>query len=41
VIKLDDALTGVDRLGFDTAPLIYFVEAHPRYDTLEKWYSDA
>ena len=34
MIKLDDALTGVDRLGFDTAPVIYFVEAHPRYDAL-------
>jgi predicted nucleic acid-binding protein len=33
-MKLDDALTGVDRLGFDTAPVIYFVEAHPRYDAL-------
>ena len=33
-MKLDDALTGVDRLGFDTAPIIYFVEAHPRYDAL-------
>jgi hypothetical protein len=34
VIKLDDALAGADRLGFDTAPVIYFVEAHPRYDAL-------
>ena len=33
-MKLDDAITGVDRLGFDTAPVIYFVEAHPRYDAL-------
>jgi predicted nucleic acid-binding protein len=32
--KLDDALTGVTRLGFDTAPIIYFVEAHPQYDAL-------
>ena len=34
MMKLDDALMGVDRLGFDTAPVIYFVEAHPRYDAL-------
>jgi predicted nucleic acid-binding protein len=34
VIKLNDALRGVTRLGFDTAPVIYFVEAHPRYDHL-------
>jgi hypothetical protein len=33
-MKLDDALAGVDRLGFDTAPIIYFVEAHPHYDAL-------
>lgn len=33
-MKLDDALAGVVRLGFDTAPVIYFVEAHPRYDAL-------
>ncbi|MBM4080282.1 MAG: type II toxin-antitoxin system VapC family toxin [Planctomycetes bacterium] len=32
--KLADALAGVARLGFDTAPVIYFVEAHPRYDAL-------
>jgi hypothetical protein len=37
VIKLDDALTGVDRLGFDIAPVIYFVEAHPRYDCGMAW----
>ncbi|MFL6228375.1 MAG: type II toxin-antitoxin system VapC family toxin [Pyrinomonadaceae bacterium] len=34
MIRLDDALRGVTRLGFDTAPVIYFVEAHPRYDAL-------
>jgi hypothetical protein len=34
VMKLDDALAGVDRLGFDTPPVIYFVEAHPHYDAL-------
>lgn len=32
--KLDDALVGVTRLGFDTAPVIYFVEANPKYDAL-------
>jgi len=25
-MKLDDALAGVTHLGFDTSPLIYFVE---------------
>jgi predicted nucleic acid-binding protein len=34
MIKLDDTLTGVSNLGLDTAPVIYFVEAHPRYDAL-------
>lgn len=33
-MKLDVALTAVSRLAFDTAPIIYFVEAHPRYDAL-------
>jgi predicted nucleic acid-binding protein len=32
--KLDDALIGVTRLGFDTSPVIYFVEANPQYDAL-------
>jgi predicted nucleic acid-binding protein len=32
--KLDDALGGVNRLGFDTSPVIYFVEANPKYDLL-------
>ncbi|HSO76916.1 MAG TPA: type II toxin-antitoxin system VapC family toxin [Blastocatellia bacterium] len=31
VIKLDDALAGVTRLGFDTSPIIYFVERNPKY----------
>ena len=31
MIKLDDALTGVTALGFDTSPLIYFVERHDAY----------
>ena len=29
--KLDEVLAGVTRLGFDTSPLIYFVERHPAY----------
>ncbi len=29
--KLTEALTGVTKLGFDTAPLIYFVERNPKY----------
>jgi hypothetical protein len=29
--KIDDVLVGVTALGFDTAPLIYFVERHPVY----------
>ena len=33
-MKLDDALRGVSRLAFDTAPIIYFVEANPTYDEL-------
>ena len=32
--KLDTALTGVRNLGLDTAPVIYFVEKHPKYDAL-------
>lgn len=32
--KVTDALSGVYRLGFDTAPIIYFIEAHPTYDAL-------
>jgi predicted nucleic acid-binding protein len=33
-VKLDAALSGVTRLGIDSAPLIYLVETHPRYDSL-------
>lgn len=29
--KLDDTLLGVTRLGFDTTPLIYFVERNQKY----------
>jgi predicted nucleic acid-binding protein len=34
MIKLDDALSGVQRLAVDTAPVIYFIEANPKYDAL-------
>ena len=30
-MRLDNALTGITTLGFDTPPLIYFVERHPTY----------
>ncbi len=33
-MKLDDALQGVSSLAFDTAPIIYFVEANPAHDKL-------
>jgi predicted nucleic acid-binding protein len=33
-MRLEAALTAVFRLAFDTAPIIYFLEAHPRYDAL-------
>jgi predicted nucleic acid-binding protein len=33
-VKLDDALVGVARLGIDTAPIIYFIEAHPLYEAI-------
>ena len=31
---LDDALAGVTAMGFDTAPIIYLIEANPKYDAL-------
>jgi predicted nucleic acid-binding protein len=34
VTTIDDALANVTRLGLDTAPVIYFVEAFPRHDAL-------
>lgn len=34
VIKLDDALKNISLIAFDTAPIIYFVEANPPYDAL-------
>ncbi len=33
-MRLDAALADVTRLGFDTPPIIYFVEANPQYDAL-------
>lgn len=33
-MKLDDALKNISLIAFDTAPLIYFVEANPVYDAL-------
>lgn len=33
-MKLDDALKNISLIAFDTAPIIYFVEANPRYDAL-------
>jgi predicted nucleic acid-binding protein len=33
-MRLHDALAGVSRLAFDTAPIIYFIEANARYDAL-------
>lgn len=33
-MKIDEALEGVTSLAFDTAPIIYFVEANPAYDKL-------
>src|SRR3990172_5204225 len=32
VMTISEALSGVTRLGFDTAPIIYFVEEHDTYD---------
>ena len=32
--KLGNALAAVSALGFDTAPVIYFIEANPLYDRL-------
>ena len=30
-MTIDEALTEVKKLGFDSSPFIYFVERHPRY----------
>ena len=34
VITLDDALADVTTVGFDTSPIIYLIEMHPKYDGL-------
>ena len=34
MITLAAALSGVTRIGFDTSPIIYFVEASPAYDSI-------
>lgn len=34
VMKFDDALENISLLAFDTAPIIYFVEANPNYDAV-------
>ena len=33
-MKLEYALAAVLRLGLDSSPIIYLIEAHPRYDAL-------
>lgn len=33
-MKLDDALQNVVKVGLDTSPIIYFIEANPAYDQL-------
>ena len=33
-MKVDEALHAVSNLAFDTAPIIYFVEASPTYDKI-------
>ncbi len=33
-MNVDAALAKVSRLAIDTAPIIYFVEQHPRYDAV-------
>lgn len=30
-VKIADALSGVNRISFDTAPVIYYIENHPIY----------
>jgi predicted nucleic acid-binding protein len=34
VMNLDGALKNISLIAFDTAPIIYFVEANPKYDAL-------
>ncbi len=33
-LRAHEALAGVQRLAIDTAPIIYLIEAHPRYEAL-------
>jgi predicted nucleic acid-binding protein len=33
-MTIDMALDGIDHVGLDTVPVIYFVEANPKYDLL-------
>ena len=33
-LRAHEALAGVERLAVDTAPIIYLIEAHPRYEAL-------
>jgi predicted nucleic acid-binding protein len=33
-MKVEEALGGVSHVAFDTAPIIYFIEANPTYDKL-------
>ena len=33
-MRVEDALTGIARLGLEAAPVIYFLELHPRYGPL-------
>ena len=33
-MTIDVALNGIDRVGLDPVPVIYFVEANPKYDLL-------
>lgn len=34
MIKINNALSKINNLAFDTAPIIYFIEANPLYDVL-------
>ncbi len=34
MITIETALADITKLGLDTVPIIYFVEAHPQYDAL-------
>ncbi len=34
VREIDEALAGIRQLAIDTAPIIYFIQQHPRYDNV-------